>query len=64
MWVYKQLKNIKTALFFIAMAMIISLFFYNQSISLNEEDKEIYLKEEDESHKSNRNKEEKKTENI
>ena len=32
MWVYKQLKNIKTALFFIAMAMIISLFFYNQSI--------------------------------
>ncbi len=32
MWVYKQLKNIKTTLFFIAMAMIISLFFYNQSI--------------------------------
>ena len=32
MWVYKQLKNVKTALFFIAMAMIISLFFYNQSI--------------------------------
>ena len=32
MWVYKQLKNIKSALFFIAMAMIISLFFYNQSI--------------------------------
>ena len=34
---------------------------YNQSISLNEEDKEISLKEEDESHKSNQNKEEKKT---
>lgn len=32
MLVYKQLKNIKTALFFIAMVMIISLFFYNQSI--------------------------------
>ncbi len=32
MWVYKQLKNIKTALFFIAIAMIMGLFFYNQSI--------------------------------
>jgi len=32
MWIYKQLSNIKTALFVIAMFMIAYLFFYNQSI--------------------------------
>tara|TARA_X000001036_G_C20662032_1_gene799301 strand:- start:53 stop:1234 length:1182 start_codon:yes stop_codon:yes gene_type:complete len=35
MWIYKQLKNIKTALFILAMAMITSLFIYNQSIINN-----------------------------